>query len=171
MPTVADTQFTAADVLFMQGMIPHHAQALRMTDLVPSRSKNRDITLIAQRMQASQEDEIALMRRWLQDRDQKVPDANHDHSGAGGELMPGMLTEEQFAELKKATEKDFDRLFVQYMITHHTGALQMVEKLFGDGGGQETEIFTYASHVDADQRIEIDRMQKLLAQLGGPASG
>ncbi|MER6828407.1 DUF305 domain-containing protein [Streptosporangium sp. NPDC000563] len=171
MPTVADTLFTAADVLFMQGMIPHHAQALRMTDLVPSRSKNRDITLIAQRMQASQEDEVALMRRWLQDRDQKVPDANHDHSGAGGELMPGMLNEEQFAELKKATGKDFDRLFVQYMIIHHTGALQMVEKLFADGGGQETEIFTYASHVDADQRIEIDRMQKLLAQLGAPASG
>lgn len=83
--------------------------------------------------------------------------------------MPGMLTEEQFAELKKATGTDFDRAFVQYMIAHHMGALQMVEKLFNSDGGQETEIFTYASHVDGDQRIEIDRMQKLLAQLGGPA--
>ncbi|SNT64361.1 Uncharacterized conserved protein, DUF305 family [Streptosporangium subroseum] len=168
---VADTPFTAADVLFMQGMIPHHAQALRMTALVPSRSTNRDITLIAKRIQASQEDEIALMRRWLQDRDQKVPDTNHDHSGTGGELMPGMLTEEQFDVLKKATGTDFDRAFVQSMINHHLGALQMVDKLFnGDGGGgQETEIFTYASHVGSDQRIEIDRMQKLLAQLDGPA--
>jgi len=171
LPTPTDTLFTAADVLFMQGMIPHHAQALRMTDLVPSRSENRDITLIAQRMRASQEDEITLMRRWLQDRDQKVPAANHDHSGADGELMPGMLTEERFAELGKATGKDFDRLFVQYMIAHHLGAIQMVEKLFRDGGGAETEIFTYASHVEADQRIEIDRMRKLLARLDGPASG
>ncbi|WP_424534901.1 DUF305 domain-containing protein [Sphaerisporangium viridialbum] len=165
---VANAPFTAADVLFMQGMIPHHAQALRMTDLVPSRSTNRDITLIAKRIQASQEDEIALMRRWLRDRGQTVPGADHDHSGAGGELMPGMLTEEQFAELKKATGTDFDRAFVQYMIAHHMGALQMVEKLFNSDGGEETEIFTYASHVDGDQRIEIDRMQKLLAQLGGP---
>ncbi|GAA0402213.1 hypothetical protein Acor_60300 [Acrocarpospora corrugata] len=139
-----------------------------MTGLVPSRSTNRDITLIAKRIEASQEDEIALMRRWLQDRGQTVPDANHDHSGAGAELMPGMLTEEQFAEMKKATGEDFDRAFTQNMIAHHLGALQMVEKLFDGDGGQETEIFTFASHVDADQRIEIDRMQKLLAQLGGP---
>ncbi|GIH24560.1 lipoprotein [Acrocarpospora phusangensis] len=164
----ANPQFTAADVLFMQGMIPHHTQALRMTELVPSRTKNRDITLIAQRIQASQEDEIGLMRRWLQDRDQTVPDPNHDHAGPGGELMPGMLTEEQFAELKQATGTDFDRAFVQSMIAHHLGALQMVEKLFNSDGGQETEIFTYASHVDADQRIEIDRMRKLLVHMGGP---
>ncbi|WP_214106888.1 DUF305 domain-containing protein [Acrocarpospora catenulata] len=170
LPTVDDAAFTAADVLFMQGMIPHHAQALRMTNLVPSRSKNRDLTLIAQRIQASQEDEINLMRRWLSDRGQTVPDANHDHSVKGGELMPGMLTEEQFAELKNATGTDFDRLFVQDMIAHHMGALQMVEKLFNSDGGQETEIFTYASHVDADQRIEINRMQQLLTQLGGPTT-
>ncbi|MEU8271767.1 DUF305 domain-containing protein [Sphaerisporangium sp. NPDC049002] len=170
MSPIANVPFTAADVLFMQGMIPHHAQALRMADLVPSRSTNRDITLIAKRIRASQEDEIGLMRRWLGDRGQTVPGTNHDHSGGGGELMPGMLTEEQLAELKNASGTDFDRAFVQDMIAHHTGAIQMVGKLFDSGGGQETEIFTYASHVEADQRIEIERMQKLLAQLGGPAT-
>ncbi|MGI5154126.1 DUF305 domain-containing protein [Microbispora sp. CA-102843] len=166
-PRADNIPITAADVLFMQGMISHHAQALRMTALVPTHSTNRDISLIAGRIAASQEDEITLMRRWLQDRGQTVPDANHDHSGTGdGELMPGMLTEEQFAELRKANGAEFDRLFVKYMIAHHMGALQMVEKLFNSDGGQETEINIYATHVGADQSIEVDRMQKLLAEMG-----
>ncbi|XVQ88344.1 DUF305 domain-containing protein [Microbispora siamensis] len=77
--------------------------------------------------------------------------------------MPGMLSEEQFAELEQAKGAPFDRLFYEYMIQHHLGALTMVERLFGDGGGEESEINQFVAHVDADQRIEIDRMRTLLA--------
>ncbi|HEX4817695.1 MAG TPA: DUF305 domain-containing protein [Nonomuraea sp.] len=168
-PTADGAAFTAADVRFMQGMIPHHAQALRMTALVPERTANRDVTLIAKRIRSSQEDEITLMRRWLQERGQDVPGTSHAHPGA--EPMPGMLTEEQFAELGKARGAEFDRLFVTYMVGHHMGALRMVEQLFRSDGGQEADIYAYATHVDADQRIEIDRMRRLLATMGGPAPG
>nr|WP_062337153.1 DUF305 domain-containing protein [Herbidospora sakaeratensis] len=165
-PSATPAAFTAADVLFFQGMIPHHGQALRMTSLVPTRTKNRDVTLIAQRISSTQEDEMTQMRKWLTSRGQEVPSAEHGH-GAGA-LMPGMLTEDQFDRLEKAKDGEFDRLFTQFMIGHHMGALEMVDTLFAADGGQETETYVFATHVDSDQRIEIDRMQQLLAGMGGP---
>lgn len=79
--------------------------------------------------------------------------------------MPGMLTREQLDQLAAATGDTFDRLFLEFMILHHEGALAMVEELFASDGGQETEIFQFASHVDSDQRIEIQRMRRMLNDL------
>ncbi|MBE3010118.1 DUF305 domain-containing protein [Microbispora sp. NEAU-D428] len=165
-PSSDGRKYTDADVRFMQGMIRHHSQALRMTALVAGRSESKDLPRFAKRIEISQQDEIDQMVRWLRARLQQVPSvgsgAGHDHGG--GELMPGMLSEEQFAELEQAKGAPFDRLFYQYMIQHHLGALTMVERLFGDGGGEESEINQFVTHVDADQRIEIDRMRTLLAE-------
>jgi uncharacterized protein (DUF305 family) len=84
----------------------------------------------------------------------------------GSTLMPGMLTPEEMARLSAATGADFDRLFLQGMIKHHEGALTMVRDLFATpGGGQDPEVFAFASDVDADQRMEIDRMGALLVSL------
>lgn len=149
---------TPADVRFMQAMIAHHDQALRMTGLVPDRSGWEDIALFARRIEIGQESEIALMTAWLEARNEAT--TGHDH-GAGP--MPGMLTEDQFGQLAAATGADFDRLFLELMIYHHEGALIMVQDVLASGGGQETEIFQILSHIDADQRIEIDRMRGLLA--------
>ncbi len=166
--------YTPADVEFMQGMIEHHAQALEMAALVPDRTTTEPIRLLAQRIDISQRDEIRLMREWLAKRGQAAPDpaAGHAH-GAGGEhdmLMPGMLTPPQMARLAAARGTAFDRLFLDLMIQHHEGALTMVKTLFGtQGAAQEVPTFRYASEVDADQRMEIERMRKLLAAL--PASG
>jgi uncharacterized protein (DUF305 family) len=161
--------FVQADVDFMQGMIPHHAQALQMTALVPDRTRDRGIRQLALRMEISQRDEIALMERWLGDRNQSVPASAHAHTmdhGAGMgamPMMPGMLTPDQMARLEAARGPEFDRLFLEYMIQHHEGAIVMVDALFAtDGAGQESEIFQFASHVDADQRAEIARMQGML---------
>ena len=158
-----------ADVDFMQGMIPHHAQALQMTALVPDRTRDPGIVALALRMEISQRDEIALMSRWLENRDQDVPTSAHAHhmdhmgGGSGMPMMPGMLTPEQMAELEAASDPEFDRLFLEYMIQHHEGAIVMVDALFStDGAGQESDIFQFASHVDADQRAEIARMRALL---------
>jgi uncharacterized protein (DUF305 family) len=163
-------RYAEADVRFVQSMIPHHGQALRMTGLVSQRTSSDDITQLALRMEVSQRDEIALMERWLEDRDEDVPDAAaHEHGTAevaAAELMPGMLTDEEFAELEQATGSAFDRLFLQYMIRHHEGALQMVADLFSADGGQEPGMYQLAQHIDADQRIEISRMNGLLAALG-----
>lgn len=156
---------TAADVRFMQGMIGHHAQALEMTALLPSRASRDDMRLLARRIELSQSDEIVLMQRWLKTHGETAPDphAHHEHGAA---LMPGMLTPEEMHRLETATGKEFDRLFLESMIRHHDGALTMVNDLFAtEGAGQEPEIFAFASDVDADQRAEIDRMSAMLLEL------
>jgi uncharacterized protein (DUF305 family) len=174
-------RYTEEDVAFMQGMIAHHVQALRMTRMVPSRTSRDDVPLFAERMDLSQEDEIALMRRWLEDRDEEVPSllAAHEHGDEDvahdGELMPGMLTEEELAELEAADGEEFDRLFLEAMVRHHLGALQMVEDLYAADGGMEPEISRFAQHVYADQGIELSRMYDMLAAIeagaGGPSDG
>lgn len=156
---------TAADVRFMQGMIGHHAQALEMTELLRTRSHREDMRLLAQRIELSQADEIAMMRRWLELRGEPVP-TEHAHHAPGAILMPGMLSPEEMGRLAAATGAGFDRLFLELMIKHHDGALTMVRDLFANpGAGQEPEIFAFASDVDADQRIEIDRMSAMLSEL------
>ena len=156
---------TETDVRFMQGMIGHHAQALEMTTLLPSRTEREDMRLLARRIELSQADEITVMQRWLRARSQAVPDPNAHHHHAGA-LMPGMLTPEEMRRLEAATGKEFDRLFLESMIRHHDGALTMVNDLFSTAGaGQEPEIFAFASDVDADQRIEIDRMSAMLLEI------
>jgi uncharacterized protein (DUF305 family) len=156
-------QFTPADVRFMQGMIGHHAQALEMTALVPSRTAREDLKKLALRIEVSQADEIKMMQRWLEVRGQQVPGPHAMHLH-GAMLMPGMLTPEQMSALAAAKGAEFDRLFLEGMIQHHGGALTMVHELFAvPGAGQEADIFGFASDVDADQRAEIDRMRGMLA--------
>ena len=149
----------------MQGMISHHTQALAMTALLPSRTAREDMRLLARRIELSQADEIAAMRRWLEVHGETAPDsqAHHDHDGA---LMPGMLTPEEMGRLEAATGAQFDRLFLESMIKHHDGALFMVNELFATAGaGEEPDIFAFASDVDADQRSEIDRMSAMLLEI------
>jgi uncharacterized protein (DUF305 family) len=158
-------QFTATDVRFMQGMIGHHAQALEMTELLVTRTGSEDMRKLALRIELSQADEIKMMQRWLQVRGQEVP-AEHAHHMPGATLMPGMLTPDEMEHLAEAKGEAFDKLFLESMIKHHAGALIMVDELFSRAGaGQESEIFAFASDVEADQRAEIDRMGSMLKEL------
>jgi uncharacterized protein (DUF305 family) len=121
--------------------------------------------LLARRIEISQADEIEMMREWLAGRGEAVPGA-HDHHAHAATLMPGMLTPEEMGRLAAAAGVEFDRLFLEFMIKHHGGALVMVEELFAQpGAGQEPEIFAFASDVDADQRMEIERMAAMLKEL------
>ena len=161
--------FVDADVLFMQGMIHHHAQALRMTALVEKRAAGTEIPLLAERMDISQTSEIELMQSWLRDRDQDVPVLHaahgHAHGVGAGTRMPGMLTEQQLLRLRRARGEEVNKLFLTFMIQHHQGALTMVQQLYAASGGLEPEADAFARHVEADQRIEIARMQGLLTRL------
>jgi uncharacterized protein (DUF305 family) len=153
---LSKVEFTPADVEF--------TQALEMTALLPSRTSREEMKLLGKRIELSQADEIKMMQTWLTDRSQKVPDA-HAHHAHGAKLMPGMLTPEEMKRLDGATGAEFDRLFLEYMIKHHEGALVMVKELFTrDGAGQESEMFAFASDVEADQQMEIDRMGALLKE-------
>jgi uncharacterized protein (DUF305 family) len=169
--SAARAGYTAADVQFVQHMIGHHAQALTMTSLVQSRTGRDDMRLLAQRIEVSQTDEIAAMRRWLEARHETVPDGDMEHmhhdTASTQPLMPGMLTPPELDRLASAKGGEFDRLFLQYMIRHHEGALTMVAALFAtSGAGQEAQLFDFASDVDADQRAEIARMRAMLAAMG-----
>lgn len=162
---LARVSYTAADVRFMQGMIGHHAQAIEMVALLRSRTQRDDMRLLARRIELSQEDEITLMQHWLQARGQEAPDA-HAHHAHGAVLMPGMLTPEEMGRLETAAGRPFDRLFLEFMVKHHEGALTMVHELFASpGAGQESDIFAFANDVDVDQRIEIARMSAMLMEL------
>jgi uncharacterized protein (DUF305 family) len=157
--------FTAADVAFMQGMIGHHQQAIEMTDLLRTRTNSEDMKKLALRIEVSQADEIKMMQHWLQAHGQEVPGPHAMHMH-GATLMPGMLTPEEMARLAEAKGPEFDRLFLEGMIKHHGGALTMVKDLFATpGAGQDSDIFAFASDVDADQRMEIDRMDAMLKEL------
>ena len=157
--------YSAADVKFMQGMIGHHAQAIEMTDLLRTRTESAAMRALAMRIEVSQADEITMMQQWLDARGQEVPGVHAMHMH-GATLMPGMLTPEEMEQLAAAKGTAFDRLFLEGMIKHHTGALTMVQELFASpGAAQDSEIFAFASDVDADQRMEIDRMRDMLKEL------
>ncbi|MCC7242955.1 MAG: DUF305 domain-containing protein [Acidobacteria bacterium] len=157
--------FTEADVKFMQGMIGHHQQAIEMAVLLPSRTSREDMKLLARRIEVSQADEIQMMQGWLRARGQTLPDP-HAHHLHGATLMPGMLTMEEMVRLEAAGGVEFDRLFLEGMITHHGGALTMVHELFATpGAGQDGGVFAFASDIEADQQMEIDRMGAVLREL------
>jgi len=155
---------TAADIKFMQGMIGHHAQAVEMVDLLMQNSNSNAMKNLALRIKVSQDDEMNMMRKYLADHGAAVP-GPHSHHEPGG-FMPGMLTPEEMTQLGKAKGVEFDRLFLMGMIKHHGGAITMVEELFKTpGAAQEGGIFAFASDVDADQRMEIDRMGAMLREI------
>jgi uncharacterized protein (DUF305 family) len=159
LPATAGAGYTVADVRFMQHMIGHHAQAITMVAMAPSRGASDNLLKLAQKIDISQRDEIAMMKQWLTARNQAVPADEQAHAM----MMPGMLNAEELAQLGAARGREFDRLFLVFMIRHHEGALQMVAALFKDAqAGQDSEIFRFATDVDADQRDEIYVMEKLL---------
>jgi uncharacterized protein (DUF305 family) len=166
--------YSDADIDFMTGMIPHHAQAVIMAGWAPSHGARSDVAVLCERIVVGQTDEIRSMQQWLRDRSQPVPDAKSTrmHMKMNGVehdmLMPGMLTDEEMAELEKAKGPEFDRLFLLGMIKHHQGAIDMVNDLFkAYGAAQDDIIYKFASDVFSDQSIEIGVMQKMLESVPG----
>jgi uncharacterized protein (DUF305 family) len=164
-----------ADVSFMQGMIMHHSQAVEMTDLLRTRSHDKDVQALGKRISISQTDEMKYMKQWLEDRGKPVS-SEHGHmdmkdGGMKGmdmgsmPMMPGMLTPQQMQALAKASGPAFDHLFLTGMIQHHTGALVMVQDLFDTpGAGQDAVLFDFATDVDNTQRAEINIMKNMLKE-------
>jgi uncharacterized protein (DUF305 family) len=162
-----------ADVEFMRGMIHHHAQALVMSGYAPGNGASPSIQVLAARIINAQKDEIALMQRWLRDRGQRAPvvsDEGHVEGGHANHMqMAGMLTPAQLEELAAARDSTFDRLFLEYMIQHHEGAVTMVLDLFEtDGAAQDDSVFKLASDIQVDQITEVARMRTMLNAMSSP---
>lgn len=166
--------YSPADVQFMQHMIVHHAQAVEMTALVESHTRNKNVQSLGERISRSQSDEMKFMKRWLTIRGEPTatpPHAMHgtdmsSHQMPMPRLMPGMLSQKQMDALKKAKDNEFDHLFLSGMIQHHNGALIMVKDLFDTAGaGQDAELFNFATDVESGQRAEIKIMQTMLKEM------
>ncbi len=162
---IADSSYTAADVEFLQGMIVHHYQAFLMSEMAPSRTNNQTILDLAGRIDASQIDEIDFMENWLTDRGKSIPDPNlmgHSHH----HKMMGMATPEQMNKLEASNSTDFDRLYLNLMIRHHDGAIDMVDRLNEfPGSAYDPQLYEFVTDLENDQAVEIERMNGILISL------
>ena len=172
----SDPAVNRADIDFMAGMIPHHAQAVLIAGWAASHGARQDVRILCERQVVAQRDEIKIMQTWLADRGLAVPaaDATHHRMVMGGVehdmLMPGMLTDAELKQLDQARGPEWDRLFLTFMIKHHRGALEMVDDLFESyGAAQDETVFRLASDIYADQLAEIERMQLMLSGGGQPS--
>lgn len=160
-PIPAGSVVTAADVQFMQGMIAHHAQAIRMSHLAAERGADPRFLRFARKIDQSQTSEIHLMQGWLAAQHQAVTDTASYHTIS----MPGMLTPSQMRELATLRGPAFDRRFLELMIRHHEGALGMVEALFRTrNAGQEVDVSVLANDIRTVQTAEIGVMRQMLAR-------
>jgi uncharacterized protein (DUF305 family) len=179
--------YNEADITFMTEMIGHHAQAILISRWAPSHGADTSIRILAARIINAQMDDIALMRRWLADRNKPIPSvtpdgvftpappdttgehAGHDMGEMGHDhsMMAGMLTPAQLTELDAARGEAFSILFLQRMINHHRGAVTMVQTLIRDKGAIDETVFRFAADVEVDQSTEIRRMLQMLLERGG----
>jgi uncharacterized protein (DUF305 family) len=167
-PEIAESEeFNGADVQFATKMIQHHAQALAMVDLTRERELSPSVQELADQVLAAQGPEIELMTDLLTEWDQPVPETVRDHANAhgdGGTAMdpdtPGSMSEEDMAELENAGDADFERMWLEMMIEHHEGAIEMAESEQQDG--EHEAAVDLAGTIVSTQRAEVDRMEELL---------
>jgi uncharacterized protein (DUF305 family) len=158
-PTATRTDFNDADVMFLQMMYPHHAQAIEMAKLVPGRSQNQQVITLAQNIEKAQGPEMTQMTSLLQSFGKPAPTADSGHLAG----MPGMMSAEQMNALTGLSGAAFDRMWLQMMIDHHTGAITMSNTELRDGTNPDAK--KMAEAIIANQQAEISQMQGMLAQI------
>ena len=161
---IAGASYVQADVDFLNGMIIHHEQAILMSRYANKRTNNKTILDLADRIDASQEDEINFMQSWLKSREELMPNMSHDHHKHM--KMSGMASAKQLNDLENSKSTDFDKLFLQLMIAHHDGALEMVEELKKyPGSANDPLLNEFVSDLINDQSVEIERMNVIAVNL------
>ncbi|KWX01179.1 Uncharacterized protein LI90_2207 [Carbonactinospora thermoautotrophica] len=171
-PATATTpaqQFNDADVTFAQQMIPHHQQAVDMAELAETHAQDAEVKKLAAKIQAAQAPEIEMMSGWLRAWGKPVPTAmpsvghgGHQMPSMGGHQMPGMMTQQEMDQLMAARGAEFDRMFLQMMIKHHEGAVEMARTEQAQGVNPEAK--KLAGQIAASQTAEIAEMRELLGQ-------
>lgn len=169
----------AADVAFMVGMIPHHEQALELAGLAERRAADERVRGLAARISDVQQAEIAVYEGWLAERGLSSDGRRSGHRGQAGhgghggssehgwgtEQPHGMASAADIERLAASSGREFDRLWIEVMIRHHEGALEMVADR-EDAGGMDIRAGELAAEVAAGQAAEIRRMEAVLAELG-----
>lgn len=170
----ANATFNDADVMFAQMMIPHHEQAVEMADLAPTRANDPELKDLAAKIKAAQDPEITTMKGWLTAWG-KPTEAPSNHSMPGmssapghnmpgmNSDMPGMMSEQEMADLEAAKGTAFDKKFAQMMIAHHNGAIEMAKTEQANGSNPEAKAL--AAKIASDQAAEVQTLQKILDRL------
>jgi uncharacterized protein (DUF305 family) len=151
-----------ADVAFAQGMIPHHEQAITMSDLALAKANAAEVKALAGRIKSAQEPEIAEMEGWLEDWGEPVRSEGGGHAGHAGMDVGGVLTEAEMQRLEASSGPEFDRLFLEGMIRHHEGAITMARDEQTDGKFADAK--ELAARIITSQEAEIAEMRTLLAR-------
>lgn len=154
--TMGSAAFNDADVTFAQGMIPHHQQAVEMADLAGDRASSQEVKDLAAQIKAAQDPEITKMTGWLKEWAQPS-----QMSGTDSMDMTGMMSEAQMGDMKAASGAEFDTMFLNMMIEHHQGAIEMASTEISDG--KNPEAIALAEAIVKAQKAEIETMQGLLA--------
>ena len=149
--------YNEADVTFLQMMYPHHAQAIEMAKLAPSRSQNQEVTALAGDIETAQGPEMEQIASLLKRFGKPTPSTEMGHTG-----MPGMASSDQLAVLAGKSGTDFDKMFLTLMIAHHTGAIEM--GITEQSDGRNAEVQKLAESIVTAQRAEIEKMNTLLTQ-------
>ena len=149
------SEYSGDDIMFAQMMIPHHQQAVEMSDLAIKNSKNPQVLKLAEQIKAAQAPEISQMKSWLTSAGQSL-------MGDHGMSMDGMLSDDEIEQLRQSSGKAFDKLFLAGMIAHHEGALSMVS-MIEDSENEEAK--TLAQNIKVSQSAEIDLMKRYLAEI------
>ena len=159
--TAAPATPSPADVMFAQMMIPHHEQAVVMSDYALENTSNPEVRALAEQIKAAQQPEIEQMTTWLEEWGVPVMSGMDAMGAHGGHGMSGMLSDEQLDELANATDAEFDALYLAYMIDHHEGAIDMAEDV---ADSQDPRVAALAAAIVEAQRAEILEMQRLLGE-------
>jgi uncharacterized protein (DUF305 family) len=154
-------QFNDADVMFVQGMLPHHEQAVQMSDMLLKKpGVSAETTALAKQIKAAQEPEITTMQGWLKawgkSADGGMGGMDHDMGG-------GIATEAEMQKFDQADAKTGEKMFLEMMVAHHQGAVAMAQKEVKDGENPDT--VAMAKDIVTSQQAEIDTMKKLLTNL------
>jgi uncharacterized protein (DUF305 family) len=162
----ASASFNDTDVAFARDMIPHHQQAIQMARMAAGQAEDPRVLDLAGRIEAAQQPEIETLSGWLEEWNS---DSGHMDDGMGGMDddmggMGGMMSEQDMQALMNATGAEFERLFLEQMMVHHEGALQMAETEITDG--QNADAIALAKSIRDSQTAEVAEMEQLLTELG-----
>ena len=147
--TQSNSQYSSDDISFAEMMIPHHEQAIEMSEIALLNTTNPDVLQLAQEIKDAQSPEIDLMKSW-----DGVKASTH-----AGHMMDGMLSESELSELREAKGKAFHVLFLNGMIKHHEGAIAMAEEVVDSANKAVADL---SASIIAAQKLEIEKMNELL---------
>jgi uncharacterized protein (DUF305 family) len=155
-----------SDAMFFEMMIPHHQQAVDISDLAISRSKDTELVELAKKIRDGQAAEIIQMKNWLADAGDSSMmghGMNHGMNHSMGDGMGGMLTESELSTLNSLSGSKFDVYWLRGMITHHEGALHMVTMI---KDSNLPEFRNFGKEIVSVQTVEIEQMKKMLNRMG-----